>query len=164
MLAPVHEVRVGAERDVVQEDAVADAADVDPPLAPLECADRGRRVIQVESRVPRKVVARPEWDAHEGQVALDRHLRDGAERAVAAGHPECLRVGGRRERRRIVLLAEDVGPDAPPFRLLEQRREALLRRARTRVHEQEAGHRSSASCPFTGCGSVPHPEQEQPEA
>src|SRR5581483_12503571 len=84
VLATVDEMGVHAERDVVEEDGVAHAPDVDPPLAAGEGGKGGDRVVRIEAGVAGEVVARPERDDRERQVALERHLRDPAERAVAA--------------------------------------------------------------------------------
>ena len=92
MLAPVHEPCVDAQRDVVQEQAVVRASDVDADLSPVdECVERPDRVVPVEPDVTREVVARPERDAGEREITLERRLRDDGERPVAAGHRE--RVG-----------------------------------------------------------------------
>ena len=75
VLAPVHEQRVEAERDVVQEELLSDPAHVDPSLLPVEGRERADRVVAVEADVPGEVVAGPERDADERNVLLDRHAR-----------------------------------------------------------------------------------------
>ena len=103
VLAPVHEPRVQAERDVVQEEALADASDVDAPLdAVVERGERAERIVAVEAEVAGEVVPRPERDADERHVLLDRDLCDGSERAVAARHPEHVCVGLPRQLRQVV--------------------------------------------------------------
>jgi hypothetical protein len=84
--------RVGAERDVVEEDPAVDAADVDPPLGRVEGVERRHRVVRVEAEVTGEVVARPERDDDEGQVALERDGGHRRERAVAAGHADDVRA------------------------------------------------------------------------
>ena len=59
--------------------------------APSKPARAATRVVAVEAEVAGEVVPRAARHRHEGEVALDRDARDGAERAVAAGHAE--RVG-----------------------------------------------------------------------
>ena len=76
LFAAVNEPGVDAERDVVQKEPVVDATDVDCLLGPsVECRERGERVVAVEAEVPREVVARPERDDDEREVAVDRDLR-----------------------------------------------------------------------------------------
>jgi hypothetical protein len=77
-LAPVDELGVDAERDVVQEDPVSDAADVDAPLPPGEGIQRADRIVPVEAEVPREVVARSEGDGDERELALEGDVGDGA--------------------------------------------------------------------------------------
>ena len=114
VLAPVHEPRVEAERDVVQEEPVADAADVDAPLDPVvEGGERRERIVAVEAEVAGEVVPRPERDADERHVLLDRDLGDRRERAVAAGHPEHVRAGLPRHLGQVVALLQQVDGDAP---------------------------------------------------
>src|SRR5439155_14438006 len=50
------------------------------------------RIVAIEPRVSREVVARSTGDADERQVALDRDRDDRGERAVPARHSEYLRV------------------------------------------------------------------------
>ncbi len=75
----VHEARVQAERDVVQERAPADLGHVDAPLRASEGRQRGERVIAVEADVAGEVVARAEGNRHEGDVELGRDRCDRAE-------------------------------------------------------------------------------------
>ena len=86
------------------------------------------------------MVARPERDADERQVALDRDLRDGAERPVAAGDAEGGRIGGARELGGVVVAREHVRGDAAPLGRGDQVVELPLRRPGARIHEQEALH------------------------
>jgi hypothetical protein len=108
MLSPVDERRVVAEADVVQEDIIRDPAHVDAPLPPAEGVKGRDRVVAVEPDVAREVVAGPERDADEGEIPLDRDLRNLRKRSVASGHPERLGVGLPRELRGVVVLAEGV--------------------------------------------------------
>jgi hypothetical protein len=117
VLATVYEVRVDTERDVVEEDAAADAPDVYAPLAPgsvcRQCPDG---VVAVESHVAGEVIACPERDTDERDRALERHPGDRAERTVAAGHAN--RPGRRTcHSRRVVALLQDVHRDAASLRL-----------------------------------------------
>ena len=92
-LAAVDESGVEAERDVVEEAPLAGQARVHAALDAVEARQGGERVVAVEAEVAGEVVPRAERHHHEGEVALDRHARDGAERAVAAGHAQ--RIGVR---------------------------------------------------------------------
>ena len=93
VLAAMHEPRIDPERDVVQEEPVAGAPDVDPAFAAVdEGGERSDRIVAVEADVAGEMVAGAERDADERQVALDRDVGDRRERAVAARHAE--RIGG----------------------------------------------------------------------
>src|SRR6266540_7327062 len=74
---------VEPERDVVEEEPATGAADVDPPLAAPEGIERADRILPVEAEIPGEVVPRPERNADERQVALDRQRGDGRQRADA---------------------------------------------------------------------------------
>jgi hypothetical protein len=140
-LAPVHEPGVDAERHVVEEDAVPGAADVDQPFGPArERVKRCDRVVAVEAEVAGEVVARAEGHADEGQLALERDLRDRAERAVAAGDPECLGLGAACELGRILAGAEHAHLDAASPCLVRQFLRVRRARAGARVDEQEPRH------------------------
>ena len=112
-LAAVDEHRVQAEREVVQEQAVAGTADVDAPLLAGEALERGERVVAVEPEVAREVVARAERDADERDVLLERDLGHRREGAVAAGHSEHVRAGGPRDLLEVLALTQDMRVDAP---------------------------------------------------
>ena len=140
VLATVDEVRVGAERDVVEEHAVVRPSDVDPPLGSgvgVECADR---VITVEPDIAGEVVPGAERDAHERQVPLDRDRRDRRERAVPAGDPELLRIGAPRKLDRIVALSQNACDDPAPPRGIDELLDCRPGRPRAGIYEQEAGH------------------------
>ena len=140
VLAAVHELRVDAERDVVQEEPVVRAADVDAALVAVdERFERADRVVAVEPEVAREVVARPERDARERQVALDRHVGDRRERAVAAGHRERARRRRRGRARRGRLRRRGRASSIPVAR---GRGEQLVGAAvaRARVDDQEGLH------------------------
>ena len=62
------------------------------------------------------MIPRPERDADEGHVLLDRDLGDGGERPVAAGHPEHVRAGVPRELVQIVPVLEEAHVDAAALR------------------------------------------------
>ena len=87
------------------------------------------------------MVARPERDADERQVALERDLRDGAERPVAAGDAERGRIGGGARAGRVVA--------SPSTCVATPRRLAAATSSSSRpsadpergIHEQEARHR-----------------------
>ena len=112
VLAPVDEPRVEAERDVVQEEPVADPRHVDPSLFPVEGRERADRIAAVEAEVPGEVVAGPERDADERNVLLDRHLGDRRERAVPARHPQHVSVCAPCDLLQVVSLREEVHVDA----------------------------------------------------
>jgi hypothetical protein len=139
-LPPAHERGVEPDGGVVEEDALVRAADVDAALLAGERGQRRERVVAVEADVAGEVVASPERDADEGEIALDGDRRDRPERAVAARHPERPLRRGPRDLGGIVLASEHVRLD------VERRRgghELLGRRrvvAGAWVDEQEAGH------------------------
>ena len=85
-------------------------------IAPLDAVvERGQRrdrVVAVEPEVAREVVPRPERDADERDVLLDRDLGDGGERAVAAGHAEHVGAGRPRELLQVVSVLEEAHLDA----------------------------------------------------
>ena len=130
VLAPVHEPRVETERDVVQEEPLADPADVDPPLfAVVECRECADRVVAVEADVPGEVVAGPERDADERNVLLDRDVGDRRERAVPARHPQHVSVCAPRDLGQVVPLLEEVHVDPALPRSVAQ----LFRAGRVRA-------------------------------
>jgi uncharacterized membrane protein len=139
-LAAVDELRVGAEGDVVQEQPVADAADVDPPLGAAERRKRRDGVVAVETEVAGKVVARSVRHADERKVALECDLGDGRERAVASGDPQGRRFGGPGEVFRGVALAEDARLDAVAPRFVAELLGLWPALAGARVDEEVAGH------------------------
>ena len=104
---------VDPERDVVQEQAVVDARPTSIRRStPREGREGSERVVSVEAEVAREVVSRPERDADEGQVALDRHLGDRRERAVARPPSRARSASASRARpSSVVALAEDVHRD-----------------------------------------------------
>ena len=105
----VHEARVRAQRDVVEEEPVVRAPDVDHALdAVVERSERRNRVVAIEPDIAGEVVARAERDADERQAPLDRDVGNRGERAVAARHAE--RVGSRvaSDRLHVVAVAQDV--------------------------------------------------------
>ena len=117
----VDEAREEAQRDVVEKEALADRAHVDPPLAALKGCEGSDRVVPVDSQVPSEVVPRPERDADERQVALERDRRDGGERAVPTGDTQGFRSGVGRPAGvlgRVVLFAEDMDVDTEATSLL----------------------------------------------
>jgi hypothetical protein len=105
MLAPVDEACVDAERDVVQEQPLVRAADVDAAFLAAESAQRGNRIAAVQPEVACEVVARPERDAHERDVKFERNLGNGREGAVSARHAERIGACGLRHRAGILALA-----------------------------------------------------------
>ncbi len=89
------DLRVDAERGVVDEHAVVDAREVDAPLDAVgERVQRAHDVVAVEAEVEREVVARPRGDADVGDVAPRGNRRHERLRAVASGHPDDLRAAG----------------------------------------------------------------------
>ena len=109
LFASMHELRVETERDVVEEQTVTGATDVDAPLAAVERAQRIDRVVAIEAEVACEVVARAERNADEGAVTLDRDGRDRRKRPVAARDPEDVRAGRARDLRGVVALLQDCG-------------------------------------------------------
>ena len=86
-------------------------------------AEGGERLDRVvrQADVAREVVARPERDAGERQVALDGDAGDGPEGAVAARHAECVGVAGRaRELLEVVVALEHAYMHAPRPRRLDE--------------------------------------------
>jgi hypothetical protein len=138
VLAPVDEVRVDPERDVVEEEPAAHAADVDAPHDAVdERVESACRVVAVEPEVAREVVPRPERHADERQPALDRDVCNDRERPVAARHAERLRVRAARDLLEVVLVAEDVCGDAARPRRRQQLLDAAV--AGGRVNDQITG-------------------------
>lgn len=134
-LATVNERGVEAERDVVEEEPVADAPHVDRPLGSAESVKRAERIVAVEAEVARKVVARPKGDADERQAPFDRHLGHCGQRPVAAGDTERVGVRLPRELGRIVFGSEDPRVDPAVSRLVQQLLRARASSARARVNE-----------------------------
>jgi hypothetical protein len=135
-LAAVHEVGVEPQRDVVQENALGDASDVDRPLPSLEGVQGADRVVAVETQVAREVVARPERDADERQLALERNFGDRGERAVTARDAERVSVGRAGELGGVVAGAQDPRFDSAFSRRLEELFRARRAGARARVDEK----------------------------
>ena len=98
----MHEPRVHAERDVVEKEPAVRAPDVDATFRPSEGTERCHWFVTVEPEVAREVIARPERDADERGLTLERHLRHRCERAVAPGDAEHLRGGPARDARGIL--------------------------------------------------------------
>ena len=136
----MHEDGVGADRHVVQEQPTVRAADVDPPLDPVEGGEGGDRIGPVEPEVTREVIARPERHADERNTALERHVRDGGEAAVAAGRAEDVRLRLTRQVGAVLAGAEHARLDPA-----HGRRGAELVDADpvagARIHEEPAAHR-----------------------
>ena len=120
----MHEARVDPERDVVEEETVARARHIDPPLdAVAEGGQGGDRVVAIEPEVAGEVVPRPVRDADERHVLLDCDLRDRGERAVAAGHAEGVGSGAPRELLQIVSVLEQAHLDAAGGRRVAELRD-----------------------------------------
>jgi hypothetical protein len=141
VLAAMDEVRVEAERDVVQEDLLPDAADVDPPLLAVdERVEGADRIVPVQAEVAREVVPGPEGDADERKVALDRNGGDRRQRAVAPGHAERIRLRTPGHLGRILTVRlHDVRLYAAAARLLDQVIRARVVVTRARVDQQKTG-------------------------
>src|SRR4029453_17863487 len=95
----VDEARVEAERDVVQEPALACEADVDAALLPVERGERCERVLDVEAEITRKVVPGAEGDADEGPVLVHGNAGDLCERPVSSRYAHRPRGLPRQSRR-----------------------------------------------------------------
>ena len=90
----------------------------------------------VEPDVPSEVVPRPERDADEGQVALERDPGDAPERAVAPGHPERLGVRGAGELFGVLSVPKDVRLDPARLGLAGQIAGVGAPAAGARIHDQ----------------------------
>jgi len=110
-VAPVHELRVHAEGDVVQEEAAAHPADIHSLLAASECVERSDRVVAVETGVAGEVVARSERDDDERQVTLDRDRSACGERPIAACYPQRVGLGAAQDLSQVVALGQETGFD-----------------------------------------------------
>jgi hypothetical protein len=104
------ESRIEAERNVVQEQSPVRPTDVDALLPSGERAQRGERIVAIETQVTREVVPGSEGDDDERDLTFDGDLGYPGQRAVAAGDSQrtvrCARkLGG------IVLLGEDMRRD-----------------------------------------------------
>src|SRR3954451_16098734 len=84
VLAAVDEIRIEAERQVVEEQPIVDSRDVDALLDAVEGGERAERVVAVEPEVAGEVVTRAERDADEREITFDRNLCDRRQRAVTA--------------------------------------------------------------------------------
>ena len=109
--------------------------------SPSKRVERGERVVAVEPEVAREVVARPERDDDERQVALDRDRGHARHRAVAAGRAEHVRVGLARQLGGVVALAQDVRLDPARLRRLRQLLRARALGPAARIDQQEPRHR-----------------------
>ena len=136
VLSPVDEVRVRAERHVVEADAAGDAADVDPLLPHgRDCRERADGVGSIEPDVSCEMIARPERHADERHIALDCHVRDSAERAVAAGDAD-RPVRRASHVRGVVALAQDVYGNASTPRFTRELVRIGVPVSRARIHDQ----------------------------
>ena len=148
VLAPVDEPGVDPERDVVQEEPVAGAGDVDAALGSVvERGQRRDRVVAVEAQVAGEVIPRPERDADERDVLLQRDLRDGGERAVAAGHPEHVRARAPGELGQIVALLEKSDVDAAGAGGVAQLLRGRGVGAGVRIDDEDRSHRVGSRRP-----------------
>ena len=129
---------VGAERDVVQKNAVAGQADIDPPLIAAEGCERTQRVRMIEPQVAGEVIASPERDTDKRQLALEGNLGDRRQLAVAARNAEHVGASFGCKRSRIVALTEDAGLDFPRSRRGKQLIRARPALPRARVDQEEA--------------------------
>jgi hypothetical protein len=137
----VDEARVEPQRDVVEKEALADRAHVDPPLAALEGVEGSDRVVPLDAEISGEVVPCPERNADERKVALESDRRDGSERAVSTGHSQGFRSGlGRPAGNlgRVVVLAEDVDVDPKTTSFLGELFRRGLLVSRPRVDQEEA--------------------------
>ena len=143
------EPRVDPQRNVVQEHLVAHAADIDTPLDSVaEGRERRQRIVGIEADVVREVVARAPRDAGEGQVSLDGHLRNRAQRAVASGHAEHLGIRFPRELGKVVVLPEHVNLHVERLRGAAQLFDGGPAFARARVDEEKSRHSDASITRF----------------
>jgi hypothetical protein len=140
VLTPVHQARVETERDVVEEEPVARARDVDPPLGTFEGFQRRERVVAVEPEVAGEVVPRPERDADECRAGLDRGCGDPGEGAVAACGAQDGSAGGPGKLRRVVAPLQEVRLDAALPGGARELVGARVAVAGARVDQEEALH------------------------
>jgi len=113
-LAPADERRVGPERDVVQETALADPAEVDAALLSGERVERAGQVIAAEPEVAGEVVPRPVRHDHQREISLRGHACHRCDRAVASRNAQNVHLGRARDCGGIVAVAENgVQPRLP---------------------------------------------------
>jgi hypothetical protein len=137
----VHEARIQPQGDVVEKEALADRADVDPPLAALEGRKGSDRVVPIDAEVSGEVVPSPERNADERKVALEGDRDDGGERSVSTRHSQGFGSGlGRSAGNlgRVVVLGEDVDVDTKATSFVGElfRRGPLV--SRPRIDQEEA--------------------------
>ncbi|MDL4814027.1 hypothetical protein QP089_07100 [Actinomadura sp. OS1-43] len=135
--------RVRAERGVVHEGAVRDAAEVDAEVDAVgERVQAGGGVVPVEAEIQGEVVAGAGRDDEERHVMAGRDRGDQGLGTVAARHPEQIGAGDHRAlgQLRDVLRPsgiehDDLGPELT--RLLHQPEPFDLASARPRIHDEE---------------------------
>ena len=137
----MYEARIQPQRDVVQKEALADRADVDPPLSALEGCEGSERVLSVDAEVSGEVVPSPERNADERKVALEGDCDDGGERSVSTRHSQGFGSGLGRSAgnlRRVVVLGEDVDVHTKATSFVGElfRRGPLV--SRPRIDQEEA--------------------------
>lgn len=159
-LAPVHEGGVGPDRDVVQEQTLACAADVDPTFLAAECVEGRHGIATVEAEIASEVVTSSPGNADERQIAFDRDLGHRRQGAVPACDPDRLSVtcGFRCNCGCVLALPEHVRPDPPLGRRGSQFLGAHSSPARSWVDQQKpAQNRASIGLsggqvrPFGSC-------------
>jgi hypothetical protein len=143
-LPAVDERCIRTEGNVVQEQPLARAPDIDAPLLAPEGVEGSDRIVPVETEIASEVVARAEGNADERDLLLDRYLCDRRERPVAACDPQHFgsRVAGKDGR--VLSLAEGMRLNPAlaggPAELFGARRPAA---SRTRVDQDESGHEAA---------------------
>ena len=89
VLRGLHDPRVDAERDVVDEHPLTDLGEVDPALDRIiERIERAPHIVTIETEIERKVVAGAGRDAHQGHVGGHGDRGNQRLRTVASGHPD----------------------------------------------------------------------------
>jgi hypothetical protein len=164
VLAPVHELCIDPEGDVVQEEAVAHPADVHSLLGTLEGVERPDRVVAVETDVAGEVVARSERDDDERQVALDRDPRACGERSVASCDAQRIGLGAAQDLRQVVAFGQETGFDPTLLRGGAKLLRARIPAPRAGIDQEEATQAGSVLGPtdrrIRSYGSCEHSPKE----
>jgi hypothetical protein len=151
VLVGLHDLGVGAERGVVDEDPSVDLGQIDRALERRAVRlERAHDVVPVQPEIESEVVARPRRDAHVAKAMRSGHGGDERLGAVASRHAEHVGPVGHgllgqgskiRARRQLD------GLDAALRRLVEQPEALGLAAARLGVDDEDAPPRRRHSAP-----------------